>query len=108
MDKIEVESPGIYLRDTPRPGASIDYCIAREWQMSNRKAKWWLAAVAICCLVPAAFADRDRTQRCDPEHNKHCQQVPEGGSAAIYLFGAGLTCFGAIFLRSRIVKPAQS
>ena len=106
MEKIEVELPGIYLPDTPRPGGSIDYCIAREWQMSNRKAKWWLAAVAICCLVPAAFADRHR--ECDSKHDKHCQQVPEGGSAAIYLFGAGLTCFGAIFLRSRIVKPSQS
>ena len=76
--------------------------------MSNRKAKWWLAAVAICCLVPAAFADRDHGHGCDAKHDKHCQQVPEGGTAAIYLFGAGLTCFGAIFLRSRIVKPPQS
>jgi hypothetical protein len=76
--------------------------------MSNGKAKWWLVAVAICCLAPAAFADRDRAQGCDQKHNKHCQQVPEGGSAAIYLFGAGLTCFGAMFLRSRVVKPAQS
>ena len=76
--------------------------------MSNRKAKWWLAAVVICCLAPAAFAGRDRAQGCDPKHDKHCQQVPEGGSAAIYLFGAGLTCFGAMFLRSRGVKPAQS
>ena len=75
--------------------------------MSNRKAKWWLAAVVICCLVPAAFADLDRERRCDPKHNNHCQQVPEGGSAAIYLFGAGLTCFGAIFLRSKLAKPAQ-
>jgi hypothetical protein len=75
--------------------------------MSNRKAKWWLAAVAICCLAPAAFADRDRAQGCDPKHNRHCEQVPEGGSAAIYLFGAGVTCFGAMFLRSRLVKSEQ-
>jgi len=73
--------------------------------MSNSKTKWWLVAVAICCLAPAAFADRDR---CDPKHNKPChQQVPEGGSAAIYLFGAGLTCFGAMFLRSKLARPAQ-
>jgi hypothetical protein len=72
--------------------------------MSNRKAKWWLAAVAICCLAPAAFADRDE---CDWKHNKRCRHVPEGGSAAIYLLGAGLTCFGAMFLRSKLAKPAQ-
>jgi hypothetical protein len=72
--------------------------------MSNRKTKWWLVAVAICCLAPAAFADRDR---CDWKHSKHCQHVPEGGSAAIYLLGAGLTCFGAMFLRSKLAKPAQ-
>jgi hypothetical protein len=76
--------------------------------MSNNKAKWWLAAVVICCLAPAAFADRDHGHGCDPRHDRHCQQVPEGGSAAIYLFGAGVTCFGAMFLRSRLVKPAQS
>jgi hypothetical protein len=75
--------------------------------MSNSKPKWWLAAVVICCLAPAAFADRDGAQGCDPKHNKHCQQVPEGGFTAIYLLGAGLTCFGAMFLRSKLAKPAQ-
>ena len=69
--------------------------------MNNGKAKWWLAAVVICCLAPAAFAER-----CDRKHDKPCR-VPEGGSAAIYLFGAGLTCFGAMFLRSKLAKPAQ-
>ncbi len=29
------------------------------------------------------------------------QQVPEGGSAALYLLLAGVSCFGAIFLRQR-------
>ena len=65
--------------------------------MSNRKANWWLAAVAICCLAPSAFADQ-------PNKPKH---LPEGGSTAIYLLGAGLTCFGAMFLRSKLAKPAQ-
>ncbi len=31
----------------------------------------------------------------------------EGGSNAIYLLGAGLTCFEAMFLRSRLAKPTQ-
>jgi hypothetical protein len=75
--------------------------------MSNNKSKWWLAIVVICCLVPAAFADRDK---CDPhDRDRHCQQqVPEGGSAAIYFLGAGLTCFGAMYLRSKVGSPAQS
>ena len=78
--------------------------------MGNSKGKWWLAIVVICCLAPAAFADHDydKDRRCEPHQRRNCQQVPEGGSTAIYLLGAGLTCFGAMFLRSRVVKPTQS
>lgn len=77
--------------------------------MNNRNGKWWLAVVVMCCLAPAAFADRGHDHGCDNRHSRRdCQQVPEGGSTAIYLLGAGLTCFGAMFLRSRIAKPAQS
>ncbi|MGD0414450.1 MAG: hypothetical protein ABSA80_03755 [Terriglobales bacterium] len=66
--------------------------------MNNRNGKWWLAVVAICCLAPAAFADPA----------KKPVAVPEGGSTAVYLLGAGLTCFGAMFLRFKLAKPAQS
>jgi len=31
--------------------------------------------------------------------------VPEGGSAAIYLLGTGLACFGAMYVRYRAAKP---
>jgi hypothetical protein len=71
--------------------------------MNNKNGKWWLAAVVICCLAPAAFADRGF----NPQLNKPKQQVPEGGSTAIYLLEAGLTCFGAMFLWSKLAKPAQ-
>jgi len=80
--------------------------------MRNFKRKWWLAAVVICCLSPAAFAHHERGGGgCDRWHN--CppppkQGVPEGGSTAVYLLGAGLTCFGAMFLRSRVVRSSQS
>ena len=77
--------------------------------MSKSQGKWWLVIVVVCCLVPGAFAKRD--QGCnarDRGRNEHCQQVPEGGSAAVYLLGAGLTCFGAMFLRSRAAKPERS
>jgi len=77
--------------------------------MSNRKSKWWLGIIVVCCLVPAAFADRDKCSPHDRDQNKHCpQQVPEGGSAVVYLLGAGLTCFGAMYLRSKVSSPAES
>jgi hypothetical protein len=79
--------------------------------MKNATRKWWLAAVLICCLCPAGFGhDKDK---CKDHHNakdnaKGCKpsSVPEGGSSAIYLLGAGLICTGAMFLRSRAVKPS--
>jgi len=74
--------------------------------MSNKSGKWLLAVVAVCCLAPAALAHHDRG--CEPHSSKNCQQVPEGGSTAIYLLGAGLTCIGAMFLRSKMSKPTQS
>ena len=77
--------------------------------MNNKNRKWLLAVVALCCLVPAALADRDHGHGCDDRHSRRdCQKAPEGGSTAIYLLGAGLTCFGAMFLRSRLAKPTQS
>ena len=77
--------------------------------MNNKNRKWLLAVVALCCLVPAALADRDHDHGCDDRHSRRdCQKAPEGGSTAIYLLGAGLTCVGAMFLRSRLAKPAQS
>jgi len=71
---------------------------------SRINGKWWLAAVALCCLAPAAFADHGYNL----QSRRPKQQVPEGDSTAIYLLGAGLTCFGAMFLRSRVAKPTQS
>jgi hypothetical protein len=80
--------------------------------MNNRKKmKWLLAGVALICLAPAgAFANRDRGHDCDRwDREKKCSvQTPEGGSTAIYLLGAGLTCFGAMVLRSRVAKTSQS
>ena len=76
--------------------------------MNNKNGKWLLAVTALCCLAPAAFA----TPAAPPAPPAPCAtcnvQVPEGGSPAIYLLGAGLTCFGAMFLRSRLAKRTQS
>jgi hypothetical protein len=92
------------LADTPRPGQFATLLNVREQCMNNKNGKWWLAAVVICCLAPAAFADQGFNPH---SRKKPKQQVPEGGSTAIYLLGAGLTCFGAMFLRSKLEKPAQ-
>ncbi len=78
--------------------------------MFKQDKKWWLAA-ALLCLMPATMVarpQRDRDRGCDPGHrDRRCQQVPEGGSAAIYLLGIGVTCLGAMFLRSRFSKAEQ-
>ena len=82
--------------------------------MSNSRGKWWLTALVLCCLAPAAFADKcDRHDwNWNWDKDKHCapktSSMPEGGSTAIYLLGAGLTCFGAMFLRSKLAKPTKS
>jgi hypothetical protein len=60
----------------------------------NLHRKWWLAAVAVLCLTPAASA-KPRTA------------VPEGGSAAVYLLGTAITCLGAMVVRSRFARPKQ-
>ena len=79
--------------------------------MIKRNGKWWLGVVAVCCVAPAAFASFGHQDHrgCDARHSRDkCQQVPEGGSTAVYLLGAGLTCVGAMFLRSKAAKPSQS
>jgi hypothetical protein len=70
----------------------------------KNKGRWLLTAVVLCCLAPGAFARKDKDKDC----HRCGIRVPEGGSTAIYLLGAGLTCFGAMFLRSKVAKPAQS
>jgi hypothetical protein len=77
--------------------------------MSNSKGKWWVAALLVCCLAPAALAGQGRGGRgCDPRQKDCHQQLPEGGSTAMYLLAAGVTCAGAMFLKSRMAKQTQS
>jgi hypothetical protein len=78
--------------------------------MSNVARKWWLGAALLLCLVPSSFAfkpDGDQPKKCKPGDN--CKQhVPEGGTAVVYLLGAGLTCLGAMYVRARRSKPSLS
>lgn len=69
-------------------------------RMINRK--WWLTTVALLLMVPAAFATL-------PKHKPKPRNwnVPEGGSALVYVVGAGITCLGAMVVRSRSARPKQ-
>jgi hypothetical protein len=75
----------------------------------NRKV--WLVLVALLCMVPGTYATKSSiAPRCG-EHGDAampCRQVPEGGSATVYLLGAGITCLGAMFIRYRVSKPSLS
>jgi hypothetical protein len=73
--------------------------------MKNKNWKYLQGVAALCCLAPAAFA----VEPCNPT-NVVCAPtaMPEGGSTAIYLLAAALTCFVAMFFRSKLVKPAKS
>ncbi len=78
--------------------------------MKRRNSKWWLAIVVLVLLTPLLSAESDKV--CEPTKivkcNKDVKHVPEGGSAATYLLGAGVACFGAMFIRSRASKPRLS
>ncbi len=77
--------------------------------MSKVARKWVLGASLLLCLMPLSFAlDRDPDPgrgrgKCKP-HDNCSDSVPEGGSAAWYLLAAGLTCVGALSVRSRLSK----
>jgi hypothetical protein len=74
-------------------------------KVSSRKL---FLAVLLLCVVPTAFAKKPKDDKCEPRRDRHCEQVPEGGSAAIYLLGAGITCLGAMVIRSRSLGTSQA
>jgi hypothetical protein len=77
--------------------------------MKSLNRKLVLSALLLLCVAPASFAGRpERDRGCDDRRNRPCHKVPEGGSAAIYLLGAGITCLGAMAIRSRSLSPTKS
>lgn len=76
--------------------------------MQNVNRKWWLGLVALLCLAPAAFPVQDHNNARRRVEKNQPVTVPEGGSALVYLLGAGVTCLGAMLLRSRVAKPKES
>jgi hypothetical protein len=88
--------------------------------MQNMNGKWWVALVVFLGLAPATFAvqDHNNIRRGDPinywrggpirHENPQSLPVPEGGSSLVYVLGAGVTCLGAMLVRSRVAKPKES
>jgi hypothetical protein len=76
--------------------------------MENVNRKCLLAAVVLLSLVPVSFAAKPKKDKACGDGGVKCRQVPEGGSAAIYLLGAGITCLGAMVVRSRSLSSSQS
>ena len=76
--------------------------------MKSLSRKCLLAVVALLCMAPASFANKPHKDKDKCRPGVNCQQVPEGGSAAIYLLGAGITCLVAMVVRSRTGRPSES
>jgi hypothetical protein len=76
--------------------------------MKSLSWKCLLAVVVLLCMAPASFANKPYKDKDKCRPGVNCRQVPEGGSAAIYLLGAGITCLGAMLIRSRETKPKQA
>lgn len=73
--------------------------------MKPMNRKWWLALVVLLCLAPATFAVTVKPRPFDPRQGKWpTRSVPEGGSLLAYVLGAGVTCSGAMLVRSRLAK----
>jgi hypothetical protein len=77
--------------------------------MKSKNRKWWLAVVALLCLASTAcpVEDAEKPTSHDKRPVKH-STVPEGGSSLVYVLGAGVTCLGAMLVRSRVAKPKES
>ena len=67
--------------------------------------KWWLTSIPLLLLMPASFATTSPLKY--HHQRRHTWSVPEGGSALVYVLGAGITCLGAMVVRSRSARPKQ-
>jgi len=67
--------------------------------MTVKESKKWLLLGAVVLLLPAFSFAQPVKERDTPR-----RQVPDGGSAAIYLLAVGATCLGTMAVRSRFDK----
>jgi hypothetical protein len=76
--------------------------------MKNKSPKWWLGVATFILLTPLLSIaqpghDHHGNNGCNGR-DRDCLPVPEGGSSMVYILGAGVTCLGAVFVRSRLAK----
>jgi hypothetical protein len=87
-------------------------CVPEGKPVKDMNRKWWLTLMALLYVAPATFAiqDHNNPKRGDPLPLKHFQPltVPEGGSSLVCVLGAGVTCLGAMLVRSRIANSSLS
>jgi len=81
--------------------------------MTVNEPKKWLLLGALVLLIPAFSVaqpgkDKDKDKGCGARGHEKCREVPEGGSAFNYLLTVGATCLGAMAVRSRFNKSANS
>jgi len=75
--------------------------------MKNIRNSWLITGVVLMCLAPSALALQNIHEANNKKKNtcrfdKHCQvAAAEGGSTALYLVMAGLSCAGAMFVGFR-------
>lgn len=67
------------------------------------------AFVLLAGALSSAMAHPNQKPKgCGERYNENCRhvQVPDGGSAMVYLLGAGAACLGAMLVRSRFKKQS--
>jgi len=72
--------------------------------MKKSLRMWFLAVAFPLYLTSSALAIKPvhvGDRGCDDHRRNRCRQMPEGGSALVYLLGAGITSAGAMLIRSR-------
>jgi len=65
------------------------------------------ALVLLAGALSAAMArPNQKPKGCGERYNENCRhvQVPDGGSSAVYILGAGAACLSAVLVRSRLKK----
>lgn len=82
--------------------------------MKKIRNSWLMTGAALLFLAPSALALQNVHQANKNKNNDTCRfdkrckvAADEGGSAAMYLVLAGLTCAGAVFVSSRRRNPAD-
>lgn len=77
--------------------------------MKSMNRKWWLALALLCLAATTACPTEDAEKaKNNHQQSKKNLTVPEGGSSLVYVLGAGVTCLGAMLVRSRSAKPKES